>query len=669
MKREDKYINRELSWLDFNQRVLYEVLDTERDAISRLQFSAIFSNNLDEFFMVRVSGLIEQVRSKYKQKDIAGLMPEEQLKKIRVKVENLIAQQSAFTKSIIANELREYGLEQLNIEQLSYTEIKKLSDYFDHCIFPALTPMAIDKNRPFPLVLNQSLNIIFKLSKKSDKYATVQVPAVLPRIVFIDDKETRFVLLEDVIKHFADRFFAGTKIKSMGLYRPTRNADVAPNQEVAEDLLVVIEESIKKRRWGEVVRLEVESEMPKDLINYLLEQFEMRKDMVYRIDGQLDLTYLFSLGDYRKPDDIFKVNPQSFYYQEESLFEAIENRDHLIHHPYQSFETIVDFINTAADDDNVLAIKQVLYRVSGDSPIVKALSRAASRGKQVTVVVELMARFDEANNINWAKELEKSGCHVIFGLEGMKTHAKITLVVRRDGSSIKRYLHISSGNYNDKTAKLYTDIGLLTADERLAADASKFFNMLSGYTKQSELQHLLAAPDLLKPEILAMIDREIKWAELGIPAKLIFKCNALVDKDVIDKLYDASQAGVEIILIIRGICCLLPQQKGLSENIQVISIVGDLLEHSRIYYFKNNGKDELYIASADLMPRNLVRRVELMTMVTQKDLKDELLEILAIYINYKKKARYLGANGIYTSAIYGEKDLSAQKALLEYYQN
>ncbi len=668
MKKEKKYINRELSWLDFNQRVLYEVLDTQRDAVSRLQFSAIFSNNLDEFFMVRVSGLLQQYKSKYKKRDIADLTPEEQLKKIRIKVEDLLAQQSYFTEKIVAEDLKEYGLEMLKMEQLDSLEQEKIETYFEQYIFPVVTPMAIDINRPFPLVLNKSLNIIFKLAKKNDKYATIQVPAVLPRIIYLDDEETRFVLLEDVMKQFASRFFSGSKIKEMGLYRPTRSADVTLNQEVAEDLLVVIEETIKKRRWGEVVRLEVEREMPKDLLNYLMEQFEIKKDGVYRIDGPLDLTFLFALGDQRDPDDIFRVQPQQFNYSEDSLFEAIEARDYLIHHPYQSFDTIVDFINQAADDDDVLAIKQVLYRVSGDSPIVKALARAASRGKQVTVVLELLARFDEANNINWAKELEKHGCHVIFGLEGMKTHAKITLVVRRSNGSIKRYLHVSSGNYNDKTAKIYTDIGMLTTDERLTADASKFFNMLSGYTKQSELRYLLAAPELLKPEILAMIEREIKWAELGVDAKLVFKCNALVDKEIIDKLYQASNAGVEILLIIRGICCLVAGVKGLSENIKVISVVGDLLEHSRIYYFKNNGKDDIYIASADLMPRNLIRRVELMTMVSQKELKDELLDILDIYINSTKKSRYLVDNGQYVSAIYGENEISSQEKLIDYYK-
>ncbi len=662
-----RYINREISWLQFNQRVLHEALDMERDPISRLIFSAIFSNNLDEFFMVRVGGLIDQIKSNYNIKDIAGMTTKEQLKKIRQRVKDLISLQAMITDKIITTDLKAYGVDILSLSDLTDMQMRYVTKVFNETIYPVVTPMAIDLNRPFPLVLNKSLNILYKFKGEEEKYATIQVPSVLSRVVPIDEKRTGFVLIEDVIMHFSEAFFDSDDIVAKGLYRPTRNADIAPNNEVAEDLLVVIEETIKKRRWGNVVRLEVEADMPKELITYLTRQFDIGSDAVYKVKTYMDLTFLFSLADLRNVEDVLKVSPRPFEHGYDSLFSAIESEDFLLHHPYDSFDTVVDLVDAASKDPDVLAIKQVLYRVSGDSPIVKALARAASAGKQVTVVLELMARFDEANNIGWAKELEKNGCHVIFGLKGMKTHAKITLVVRRVNGFIKRYVHVSSGNYNDKTAKIYTDIGMLTSNEQIAADASKFFNMLSGYTKQSELQEIYAAPDLIKPELLRRIDKEIYWAKHHVDAEIIAKCNAIVDKEIIDKLYEASQAGVKITLIIRGICCLVPGVEGLSENIQVISIVDDFLEHSRIYSFKNNGKDDIFISSADLMPRNLIRRVELMTPVTQQNLKEDLYHILDIYIRSTKKARYLNADGLYITPYHEDDALSAQKALVALY--
>ncbi len=669
MQSPSIYINRELSWLQFNQRVLHEVLDTTKDPISRLFFSAIFSNNLDEFFMIRVGGLVEQLRSGYNKRDIAGLTPAQQLTKIRQKVLELTQLQAEITSDILAHDLPDYGLKIVEIKDLTEKQLNDIRIYFEENIYPVLTPIAIDPNRPFPLVLNKSLNILFKFVGETEKYATLQVPSVLSRLLLVDREHCIFVPLEDVIMYFSGSFFKGMTIAEKGFYRPTRNADITLNQEVAEDLLSVIEESLKRRKRGEVVRIEVDSDMPIGLINYLKQAFDCSNDMVYYSKSLIDLTFLFDLGKYRNSDDTYSVKPVDIGFADKDLFKAIEARDYLLHHPFNSFDTVIELIDKASKDPAVLAIKQVLYRVSGDSPIVKALSRAAKRGKQVTVVLELMARFDEANNILWAKQLEKNGCHVVFGFADKKTHAKLTLIVRREAKQIKRYVHISSGNYNDKTAKLYTDIGMLTCDDQIADDAAKIFNMLSGFQLQLDLKHLIIAPTTLKREIITKLEREIKWAKQGYKAKFVAKFNALVDKEVIDTLYRASQAGVEIILIVRGICCLVAGLDNYSRNIRVISVVDDLLEHSRIYWFHNNGAEDIYISSADCMPRNLIRRVELMTPVRQTDLKAEIIDIITLYINTPKKARYMTATGHYVSAIHAENEKSAQKALVDYYQN
>ncbi len=663
------YINREISWLQFNQRVLHEALDTSKDPISRLIFSAIFSNNLDEFFMIRVGGLVEQLRSGYNKRDIAGLTPAQQLAKIRQKVLELTQLQAEITRHIFEHDLPSYGIKIVEIKDLTERQLNDISVYFEENIYPVLTPIAIDPNRPFPFVLNKSLNILFKFSGEVAQYATLQVPSVLSRLLLVDQAQCIFVPLEDVIMYFSGSFFKGMTIAEKGFYRPTRNADITLNQEVAEDLLSVIEESLDRRKHGEVVRIEVDSAMPMTLINYLKKVFDCNNHMVYFSEPLIDLTFLFDLGKYRNRDDIYSVNPVGIGLKETDLFKAIEARDYLLHHPFNSFDTIIELIDKASRDPAVLAIKQVLYRVSGDSPIVKALSRAAKRGKQVTVVLELMARFDEANNILWAKQLEKNGCHVVFGFADKKTHAKLTLIVRREVKQIKRYVHISSGNYNDKTAKLYTDIGMLTCDDQIADDASKIFNMLSGFQLQLDLQHLIIAPNALKKEIIAKLEREISWAEQGYKAKFVGKFNALVDKEVIDTLYRASSAGVEIILIVRGICCLVAGLENYSRNIRVISVVDDLLEHSRLYWFHNNGAEDIYVSSADCMPRNLIRRVELMTPVRQTDLKAEIIDILTLYINCPKKARYMTATGHYVSAVHLASEKSAQKALVDYYQS
>ncbi len=666
MKPQRLYLNRELSWLDFNQRVLHEVLDDARDPISRLSFSAIFSNNLDEFFMIRVGGLAAQVRSGYDKRDIAGLNPAQQLTLIRQRVLQLTELQAELTADIIANELVSYGVTIAKMRDLTAEQLAGVANYFEENIYPILTPLALDATRPFPLVLNHSLNLLFKFVGQ-DKYATLQVPALLDRLVAVAGADDLFVLLEDVMMYFSNSFFEGMEIVAKGIYRPTRNADFSLDQELAEDLLSVIEASLKERKRGEVVRIEVDRDMPIELVNYLTAAFDCDNQMVYFSPAPLDLTFLFDLVKYRRRGDAYGVKPVTIGFADDDLFKAIEQRDYLLHHPFHSFDSITALINRAADDADVLAIKQILYRVSGDSPIVKALGRAALKGKQVTVVLELMARFDEANNILWAKQLEKNGCHVIFGLANKKTHAKLTLIMRRQGAVIKRYVHVSSGNYNDKTAKLYTDIGMLTCNRQIADDAAQLFNMLSGFTRPPELSHLITAPATLKTEIIGMLEREIEWAKQSKAARFIAKFNALVDKDVIDALYRAAQAGVEIILIVRGICCLRPGLVGISDNIRVISIVDDLLEHSRLYWYHNNGAEEIYISSADCMPRNLLRRVELMTPVKQADLKAEIIDILNIYISSRAKARYMLPSGQYISAVNSSTDLSAQRQLVDYY--
>lgn len=638
MKAKDKrYINREISWLDFNQRVLHECYYEDYNVFDRLKFSAIFSSNLDEFFMVRVSGLEEKKEAGYTGKDDSGMSTKEQLSEIRERALYLCELQTDITSSLITNELKDVGISISSASELSETENFYIREYFMNTVLPVLTPMAIDSARPFPLVLNRSLNLIAAM--EDGNYAIIQVPEVLGRFVKTSDTGERLILLEDLISLNAHELFDQTTIRDISVFRVTRNADIEIKNEEADDLLEFMEKSIFQRRWGHVIRLEISAGTPEYISDFLKEQFGIKEKAVYRIRGILDYTCLFQLGGMAK--NYVKENmhlPKSISYDGD-IFELIKKEDVFLHLPFDSFDIVTEFVQRAADDPNVLAIKQVLYRVSGDSPIIDALSRAAINGKQVTVLVELFARFDEENNIQWAKQMEQNGCHVIFGKPGIKTHAKILLVVRREPEGIRRYLHLGTGNYNDKTAKLYTDIGILTSSEALGEDASIFFNSLSGYTNASKMKHLVAAPEKLKPEIIKMINDETYWASTGRPAKIYAKMNALVDIDVIEALYQASEAGVEIKLLVRGICCLRAGVKGLSENIEVYSVIGEFLEHSRIYYFLNNKEDKLYISSADWMPRNLIRRVELLSPVQDERIKDKILEILMCYFNTRSKTR------------------------------
>ncbi len=665
-----RYINRELSWLAFNRRVLKESLSSSKGCIERLKFSAIFSSNLDEFFMVRVGSLVDQINADFKLPDPAGLTPTQQLAEIMDVTRELITEQERICRDMIANELPELGFRLICIADVTSQEMDYLKQYFLRTVYPVLTPMAIDYVRPFPLIFNKSLNIavMFKSDDPDETeydFATVQVPSGLPRFVPLKfGKSGRYVLMEDIIRIFIPELFQGRELISAAAYRITRNADLDINDEEAEDLLVEIEASLKRRKWGEVVRLEVQSPADPKLRQFLMGNFEVEDSHVFEYGLFLDMTAFFGLGKFIRPEkDAFRAVKRELIHDD--YFSEIKHGDLFFHHPYDDFSTIVDFIETASRDKNVLAIKQVLYRVGGDSPIIKALAAAAEQGKQVTVLVELQARFDEENNIQWAKQLEKTGCHVIYGYPGLKTHAKVALVVRKEGAGIKRYLHLSTGNYNDQTAKLYTDMGILTANESMAHDASKFFNILSGFSKDVTMDKLIMAPSGLRSTLMHMIDREIQHARKGHPAHIIAKMNSLVDQPLIEKLYEASQAGVDIRLIIRGICCLVPGVPGLSEGIQVRSIIGKYLEHSRIFWFSNHGSESLYLSSADWMPRNLNQRIELMFPIEDERIKARIKRILDIYLNGTVKVSILESSGEYRALAETQKGYNPQQIMEE----
>ncbi len=671
MKAKPKrYINRELSWLAFNRRVLMESLSLEKDTVDRLKFSAIFSSNLDEFFMVRVGSLIDQINADFNLPDPSGLTPVQQLAEIMNVTRELIAEQERICRDIISRELPPLGFNLVSVYDITAEEMDYLKQYFLRSVYPVLTPMAIDYVRPFPLIFNRSLNIAVLFESESQgeatfDFATVQVPSGLPRFTPLKfGKAGRYVLIEEIIRLFISELFQGRDVISSTTYRITRNADLDINDEEADDLLMEIEASLKRRKWGEVVRLELESPTDPILRKFLMDNFEVDENHVFDHGIFLDMTAFFSLGKYiRQAKDPFKPFQRQLLH--EDYFDEIKHGDLFFHHPYDDFGTIVDFIETASRDKNVLAIKQVLYRVGGDSPIVRALAYAAEQGKQVTVLVELKARFDEENNILWAKRLEKTGCHVIYGYPGLKTHAKVALVVRKEGAGIKRYLHLSTGNYNDQTAKLYTDMGILTANETLAHDASKFFNILSGYSKDMNMEKLIMAPSGLRNAIAQMIDREIQHAQKGHPARIIAKMNSLVDQPLIEKLYEASQAGVEIRLIIRGICCLVPGIPGISDRIQVISIIGKYLEHSRVFWFSNHGNDALYLSSADWMPRNLNQRIELMFPIEDPRIRNRIRKILEIYLCGTAKVSLLESTGQYRARSEDQQGYNPQQMMEE----
>ena len=657
--KPEYFDNRELSWLEFDKRVLSEAKDKNIPLFERIKFLSITASNLDEFFMIRVASLMDMVHAGYKKKDISGMTPSEQLDKILPKTREFMeAQYNTYNRSLLPLLEKEGLVVVKNYEQLNDEQSNFVDEVFDKDVYPVLTPMAVDSSRPFPVIQNKTLNIGALIEDKKNPgvidIATVQVPSVLPRIVRIpSDSEEKIcvILLEEIIEKNLDKLFLNYKVISSHPYRVMRNADLTIDEDDAADLLKEIEKQIKKRKWGEIIRLEVGDGIDKRLLKDLKKQLGVKDEAVYKINGPLDLTFLMKVNGiegfehlkYKKyiPQPVRTIN------NDEDLFTQIARHDILLHHPYDEFTPVVDFIKQASIDPKVLAIKQTLYRVSGNSPIVAALAQAAENGKQVTVLVELKARFDEENNIIWAKKLEKAGCHVIYGLVGLKTHSKIALVVRKEEDGIKRYVHLGTGNYNDITAKLYTDMGLLTAADAIGEDATAVFNMLSGYSEPPKWNKLAVAPIWLKDKFVALISRETENAKAGKEARIIAKMNSLCDPVIIEALYAASAAGVKIDLIVRGICCLKVGIPGISENITVRSIVGNFLEHSRIFYFYNDGWEDVFMGSADWMPRNLDKRVEITFPVEDEQLKAQVIDILNLQLADTMKAHILKPDGSY----------------------
>ncbi len=656
------YNNRELSWLAFNERVLEEAEDVNNPLLERLKFLAIFSSNLDEFFMVRVAGLQDQVRAGFhKPENKSGLTPKEQLTKIAERTQALVRRQMEVFHHIIFELLPQEKVFIREVGSLNDSQKNYINLLFEETIFPVLTPVAVDAYRPFPTLLGKTLNLLVMLEENNvyednEKVAIVQVPSVLERFIEVpsEDGEKVFVLLEDVITSQIDKLFYGYNVKSTQAFRLTRNADLTIHEEGAQDLLVEIEKELKKRKWGVGSRLEVrDGEISDEVLDYLLDEFEIEESDVFKIDGPLDLTFLFgfvkkiSVGrEHLEYESFIPQRPKDLD-SHENIFEKALTQDLLFHHPYESFEPIVDFITEASKDRTVLAIKQTLYRVSGNSPIIHALKQAAENGKQVTVLVELKARFDEENNVHWAKELEQAGCLVIYGVNNLKTHSKITLVVRRNQGKIERFVHLGTGNYNDATAKIYTDLGIITTNKEFGIDATNFFNYLSGYTEKPKYHHLVVAPFDIRDEFIRLIDEEIKLHKKYGNGFIRAKMNSLTDKDIMMKLYEASINGVKIDLLIRGICCLRPGIPGISENITVTSIVGRFLEHSRIYWFHHNGKNKMYLSSADMMTRNMVKRVEILFPLYSNEIKQRVMDILLTELADTVKARIQDSSGKY----------------------
>ncbi|MFG6382675.1 MAG: RNA degradosome polyphosphate kinase [Lachnospiraceae bacterium] len=681
--KSEYYENRELSWLKFNHRVLNEARDKNIPLLERLKFVSITSSNLDEFFMVRVASLKDMVHAGYKKKDIAGMTAKEQLEAINKDTRALVEMQySTYNRSLVPL-LHNHHIQIIDAyENLTQEQEEYVDRYFEETVYPVLTPMAVDASRPFPLIRNKSLNIAALLTKKGDKkedkkveleFATVQVPSVLSRIVQIPSQEEgdkTFILLEQIIERNIHRLFLNYHVVCAYPYRIMRNADLTIDEDEAEDLLQEIQKQLKKRQWGEVIRLEVEEKIDKRLLSILKEELHIAQEDIFKINGPLDLTFLMKmygieggeelrLQAYR-PQRVPQIEPG------EDIFEIIRKGDILLHHPYQTFDPVVDFIRQASTDPEVLAIKQTLYRVSGNSPIIASLAQAAENGKQVSVLVELKARFDEENNIVWAKKLEKAGCHVIYGLVGLKTHSKIALVVRKEEDGIRRYVHLGTGNYNDSTAKLYTDLGMFTCSEAIGEDATAVFNMLSGYSEPPSWNKLIVAPIWLRKRFLKLIKREIKHAQSGKEAFIKAKMNSLCDQEIIAALYEASAAGVKIELVVRGICCLKVGITEVSENIVVHSIVGNFLEHSRIFWFHNDGQEEIYMGSADWMPRNLDRRVEIMFPVENEKLMDEVRHVLETQLADNTKAHILQPDGKYEKVDKrGKKLVNSQQQFCE----
>ena len=674
LNNPEYYFNRELSWLEFNRRVLAEATDDRTPLLERLKFMAIFSSNLDEFFMVRVAGLKKQVEAGVSKLSADGLTARQQLEAIAETLTPMVKEQHQHFERVLKKELAKSGIHILNYVDLNQEQRTHINNYFEEYIFPVLTPLAVDPSHPFPYISNLSLNLAVVLKDPAldnELFARVKIPKVLPRFVELpEDLRQRHrgksgvwtgVPMEQIVTHNLEYLFPGMNILESYAFRVTRNADLSVEEDEADDLLLAIEKELQKRRiGGSSVRLEIEASIPTDLRSTIVGELALHENDVYDIDGLLCLGDLMSFMSLPLPT--LKDQPWSSVLPSrlswlkenedetgENFFNVIRHGDLLVHHPYHSFSnTVLRFVTEAAYDPDVLAIKMTLYRTSGDSPIVKALIAAAQNGKQVVALVELKARFDEENNIIWARKLEKSGVHVVYGVTGLKTHTKITLVVRQEKEHIRRYVHIGTGNYNPKTAKIYTDLGLLSCREDLGADLTDLFNFLTGYSRQKSYRKLLVAPVSLRERMVEMINREAEHCRQGKTGRIVAKMNSLVDPQVIQTLYRASQAGVEIDLIVRGICCLRPGLPKISKNIRVISIIGRFLEHSRIFYFHNNGEEEMYIGSADWMTRNLSRRVEAVTPIESPDIFSDLQEILGVMLADNRKAWELKSDGTFT---------------------
>jgi polyphosphate kinase len=665
MDAKQLLFNREFSLLEFFRRVLEEGLDETQPLLERLKFLAIFSSNVDEFFMIRVSGLKEEFEHDVTELSPDGLTPSGQLAEIRARLVPMLEEQSRCLLEDLLPELRAQGIVIASYGPLSEEERASLQEYFDDQIFPVLTPQAVDPSHPFPYISNLSLNLGLMVAplpehgitsslvgKIDPRFARIKVPPLVPRLIPVGKDGSKFILLEDLIAANVRELFPRMRASACHAFRVTRDADIDIREDEADDLLRIMQQTLRKRRFGTPVRLEVAAAMPQEMVQYLTQSIGVEPEDVYRSSCPLAVTDLMKLYKLDRPDlkdaPFQQRVPAALRRPRKSIFEAIREQDILLHHPYSSFSPVTDFINAAARDEHVAAIKICLYRTGPNSPIPQALIEASEQGKQVTAIIELKARFDEENNIEWAQRLEEAGVHVVYGLMGLKTHCKLALVVRSEGDAMRRYVHIATGNYNPDTSRGYTDLGLFTADEEIGADASELFNYLTGYSRQKEYRRLMVAPVNLRESMLALIRREAEHAKAGRPARMIIKINRLADVEVIRALYEASQAGVEMDLIVRGICMLRPGVENLSERITVRSIVGRFLEHSRVYYFANGGAEELYTGSADWMPRNLNRRVEVIAPVEDARLQHHLKDVLlAAYLRDNVKARRLLPDGSY----------------------
>lgn len=673
--RSQFFFNRELSLLEFNARVLEEALDNSNPLLERLNFLSIFSSNMDEFFQIRVSGLKEELEdSNVVSAD--GLTPAEQLRKIRERVLELIDEQARCLREDILPKLKTAGVSLTPYESLSRHEKENLKDYFMEKVYPILTPLAVDPSHPFPYISPLSVNIglmvqasedvkfIGRKKREDARFVRIKVPSLVPRLVPVGASGDRFVLLEEIIAANIQVLFPGMNPGACYRFRVTRDADIDIREEEAEDLLSQIQEELRRRRFGAPVRLEVSPDMPQNIIEYLSTSLGLEADDVYVFDGPLHIQDLTDLHDIDRPDlkdEPFWPSMPAWYTDSDNIFDAIREGDRLLHHPYDSYNCVTGFINQAVEDPDVMAIKICLYRTGPDSPIPPALIRASEQGKQVTALIELKARFDEEHNIEWARKLDEAGVHVVYGILGLKTHGKLTLVVRREGETLRRYVHVASGNYNPTTSCTYTDLGMFTVDDSIGRDATELFNYLTGFSEQMDYRTLMVAPIDLREKLNALFDREIEHQRAGRQGHIIAKFNRLADLQVIEKLYEASRAGVKIDLIVRGICMLRPGIPGLSENITVRSVVGRFLEHSRVFWFQNGGDSEVYIGSADWMARNLKHRIEVVSPVSDPQAKRYLRDVLLdAYLKDNTKARELQPDGRYAPFGHGAEPFNVQ---------